>query len=53
MRTPPPALYEAAIMLLLSYAESSENLPKEMEMTKNLEAESFYRKFLNVDGGFD
>lgn len=28
-------------------------LPEEMEITKNLGAASFYRRFLYVDSGFD
>lgn len=38
MRPPAVGLHEAAIMLLSSCDESSGILPKEMEMTKNLEA---------------
>lgn len=53
MRHPTLALHEAAIMLLSSCDESSGILPKEMEMTKNLEAVSFHRRFLFVDSGFD
>ena len=53
MRPPTLALHEAAIMLLSCYDESSGILSKEMEMTKNLETVSFYRRFLFVDSGFD
>lgn len=53
MRPPTLALHEAAIILLSSYDGSPGILPKEMEMRKNLEAVSFYRRFLYVDSGFD
>lgn len=52
MRPPTLALHEAAITLL-SCDESSGILPKETEMTKNLEAVSYQRRFLFVDSGFD